>query len=266
MFKAKQAPSVKLDKLAQRSREERWSVYSLDDGLQSLPDALECKLKSSHVSISTADKCESIELNSNGVEINLKSGKNIKANRVISSIPAKELAKLLGEKHPQLVKMLSEHKNATVGIVNLRYKGNVLKKPAFGFLVPPSETVPLLGVVYDSTCFPHSSGDTVLTAMMGGHSFYPQFANSTPNDLYKIAVKNVARILDITQEPCESSVSILHNCIPQYTVGHYERNDEIFKYIKQNKLPIHLIGCSYNGISLNDVIMSAKLAASEISL
>lgn len=256
--------SITLGKLAQKSRTEHWSVYSLANGLQTLPETLESNLLAANVSISTNDKCEHINFNSNSVEIYLKSGKKIKANHVISSIPARELAKLIGDQHPHFKKMLAQQESATVAVVNLRYSGNVITKPAFGFLVPPSEDVAILGVIFDSLCFSNHAGDTVLTAMIGGHNFYPQFENASKQDFVDIAVKNIKQILGIKQEPNEHSVSILQNCIPQYNVGHYERNDEIFNYIKHHKLPIHLVGSSYNGISVNDVIMSASQAVSEV--
>lgn len=42
--------------------------------------------------------------------------------------------------------------------------------------------------------------------------------------------------------------------------GHYERLDKIDNYLSQHKLPIKLIGNSYRGVGVNDVIFSSKKA------
>lgn len=62
-----------------------------------------------------------------------------------------------------------------VAVVNLAYKGKRLEKDAFGFLIPPSQKVPILGVIFDSCNF--DAGDwTVLTVMMGGAWFNEYFS------------------------------------------------------------------------------------------
>ncbi|KAF4526024.1 hypothetical protein B566_EDAN000817 [Ephemera danica] len=258
--------SIALSNLAERAKSENWSVYSLSNGLQTLPEALENALRTSTTNIYMNDGCAKLNIGKECVEIQLNSGKKLITQRVISSVSAQNLASLVQEQHPELANYLSQIPIATVAVVNLRYKGNILKNPAFGFLVPPKEKIPLLGVVYDSVCFPNSQNDTVLTVMMGGHWYHPQFTKATEKQLAQIAKDCVGKILNIQAAPTLEKVSVQRDCIPQYTVGHYERLGKIWHYINENKLPLHLIGCSYNGIGLNDVIMSAKEAVDSISL
>ena len=80
-------------------------------------------------------------------------------------MPAHQLADLIGESHPQLGSLLEAIPMVTVGLVNMEWSGQHLEDDAFGFLVPSSQPVPLLGMVYDSCSFPQ--GDrTILTAMV----------------------------------------------------------------------------------------------------
>lgn len=152
----------------------------------------------------------------------------------------------------------------TVAVVNLAFKGKVLSHNAFGFLIPPSEKRPILGVIFDSCTFPQNDF-TVLTVMMGGHWFESRLGPSPSSEsILNTAVDNVRSILNITNEPCNHHVSVLKDCIPQYVVGHYERVDRIRDYIRMHKLPILLAGSSYDGVGVNDVIFSAKKAVEMI--
>lgn len=151
-----------------------------------------------------------------------------------------------------------------VALVNLQYDGDdLLQRPGFGFLVPPSENLPILGVIYDSCCFPQS-GKTVLTVMMGGAWFAERLGvQPTNKQLYDIAVQQVADILGIGRRPQTGRVHVLQQCIPQYVVGHRDRVGRIREYIREHRLPLTLCGAAFDGVGVNDVIYSARLAVGE---
>ncbi len=48
------------------------------------------------------------------------------------------------------------------------------------------------------------------------------------------------------------------NCIPQYVVGHSKNLQRIERYIDEHKLPLSLVGNSYRGVSINDVILDSR--------
>lgn len=256
--------NIHMGELSKKATLERWSIYSLENGLETLPERMESKLKEAKVDVRMSDPCVRIKFANDSVQLELQSGDVVKSKNVICALPSGLLAPLLKDEHPDLATKLSEQKSATVGVVNLKYKGRQTKTPAFGFLVPPIEKNPLLGVIFDSDCFENADGDTVLTAMMGGHWYHPQFTDKSPDDLAEVAIENIGKILGITDDPVDVNPVIQKDCIPQYTVGHYERLDAIDSYIEKHKLPLHLVGASYRGIGINDVILSAKAAADKI--
>jgi len=179
----------------------------------------------------------------------------------------RRLATIVRNQHPELSKELSAIPSVTVAVVNLAFKGdNLLKHDAFGFLVPPLEDKPILGVIFDSCSFPQD-GHTVLTIMMGGKWFSSRFGDSpTENSLLEIASNEVKKTLGISEKPFCHRVSVLRDCIPQYIVGHHDRVMRIRDYIKKNKLPLSLVGASYDGVGVNDVIMSAKEGVQNLSV
>lgn len=260
MFHSKSDSDMTLSELAKRSQEEKWNVYTIKGGLETFPDTLQSYLIENNVSVNMNTKVEQIEfIDSSSVALKNSDGNTLLANHIYSSLPAYALAKLVEEQHPDLAKNLYEIPFVTVGIVNLYFDiVEPLIQPAFGFLVPPIENCPILGVVFDSCCIPDQNG-TVLTVMLGGKWFEEKFGdNVSEGTLLGIAMREVGKILNIKIRPTASNVNILKKCIPQYVVGHYERVDRIRDYIALNNLPISLVGCSYDGVGMNDVIYSAK--------
>ncbi|XP_055321938.1 protoporphyrinogen oxidase [Sitodiplosis mosellana] len=250
--------------LSKRSMMELWSIYSLNDGLEKLPKTLSHHLESNGVQLSTNAKCEHIEFGSNGVNVTIN-GKGYDTDNLVSSLPAFEIGKLVQKQHPELADDLLAIPYVDVAVVNFQFTGNnLLEKPGFGFLVPPAEDLPILGVIYDSCCFDMGE-NTVLTVMMGGKWFRERFGNGDEQDLYEKAIEQIRKILNIQQKPDAFKVNILRQCIPQYLVGHFERIERINNYIDQHKIPLKLCGSAYDGVGVNDAIYSAKVAVESIA-
>ncbi|XP_038223082.1 protoporphyrinogen oxidase [Zerene cesonia] len=265
MFSAKTSNDIELTDLAKVAKEEKWSVYTIKGGLETFPTILETYLKDNDVNMQLNTKVEEIEfVDSSLVKLKKSDGEVLTASHVYSTIPAHVLAKLIEKQHPELSQNLKQIPFVTVGIVNLYFATNKpLITPAFGFLIPPIENSPILGVVFDSCCIPDQKG-TVLTVMLGGRWFKEKFGEGVSNErLLNIALKEIQAILKIDDAPAAYNVSILDKCIPQYVIGHYERVDKIRQYIQKSNLPISLVGSSYDGVGVNDVIFSAKTQVEE---
>lgn len=256
---------LKQSELCKQSRNENWSVWYLHGGLQLLPDTLKDYLQEKHVELILNSKCTKLTFVDSKVVCKFGNNETV-YEHVVSALPAHKLAPMLSHQHPFLSENLSAIPTVDVAVVSLAFKGNLNKENAFGFLTSPLEELPVLGVIFDSDCFDYKDW-TVLTVMMGGKWFHKYFGSTvTDENLLNTALENVSKILNITDKPCYHHVSVLKNCIPQYVVGHYERIDKIFKYIKNENLPLSLVGSSYKGVGINDVIMSSKTAVSQIKV
>ncbi|CAG9773036.1 unnamed protein product [Ceutorhynchus assimilis] len=253
--------------LAAQAKLGKWNVYTFKGGMETLPIALEGALKYfGNTQIHLNMKCEKITFNNDKCLLDLHDGSQQDSSHIISSIAAKNLAYLIANQHPDLANKLAKIKMVDVAVINLFYNGNLIKNPGFGFLVPPKEKLPILGVIYDSCCHNYQN-KTVLTVMMGGYWFKDLFGDDPSEEtLFNIARDNLNKILNISDEPVQYKVNILRQCIPQYLVGHQQNLEEINKYIKDKKLPLSLCGASYNGVGVNDVILSAKNAVENIYL
>jgi oxygen-dependent protoporphyrinogen oxidase len=182
------------------------------------------------------------------------------AKHLISTLPSYRLAELVNHQHPRLADELKMIKCVDVAVINLHYKGELLQEQGFGLLIPPIENLPILGIIFDSCCF-EMEGQTVLTVMAGGKWFEKWFGTDPKEqDLLKVSTDHVAKILGIHQKPDNFKVNILRNCIPQYVLGHHDRVERIRSYIREKKLPLSVCGASFDGVGVNDVILSAANA------
>lgn len=237
--------------------------------MQTLPDALQEALRGhERVEIRHNAPVRSLSYTAGGWEIKQEDGATLKADHVISALPASVLASLLPPAARSLSHQLSEINTVSVGLVNLEYEGSVLPVTGFGHLIPSSEDKGLLGVVYDSVPFPQHNrkGEptTRMTVMMGGAWFEETLGRpSEVKDqvLLDRAVQAVRSHLNITSSPVWSKATVLKNCIPQYHLGHWKRLEMMRQYISDHALPLTLAGASFDGVSVNDVIFSGRTAA-----
>lgn len=244
-------------KLYARALKEKWAMYGLQGGLEILPRAMRKYLVERDVNVQLSNECRNLSFNDSGAQMTIKDAE-VPVKHVVSALPAHKLAPLVKQQHPSLCAELLDIPYVDVVVVNLQYHGNLLKQDGFGLLVPPVEKLPILGVIFDSCCF-DMGGNTVLTVMMGGHWFKQWFGDRpSQKQILDLATSHVQKILQISEEPKFSRVHTLHKCIPQYTVGHKRRVESIRNYIKFYKLPLSLCGAAYDGVGINDVILSAR--------
>lgn len=263
LVKGKQsAENFTPNKLYEKARNERQTFYSLQGGIEVIPNAIQSKLNADgNVNLNLNSKCEKITFQSGGVEL-LINDKIINSNHVVSALPSSGLAKLIEHQHPKLAEDLHQITGADVAMVNFHFpSNNLIKEKGFGIF--NQDDSPLVGIIFDSNCF--EMNGTVVTAMLGGSSFDKYFEKNTSyQEFENQALNHVREILNINETPDNVKVSVLRGSFPQYTIGHYQRVERIKDYIKTNNLPLSLCGQSFDGIGLNEVILSAKNAAYNI--
>jgi oxygen-dependent protoporphyrinogen oxidase len=140
--------------LVQKSIKDKWSIWSLQGGLQTFANKLHESLIQMGVTVLSETPCTSIEFKEDG-SVLLSTGKeNFVSDHLISTLSADRLLSILPDSHLTLKNVLNEIKSVSVGLVNLEYKDNVIQNEGFGVLLPSSEPVNILGIIYDSCLFP----------------------------------------------------------------------------------------------------------------
>ncbi|XP_028985391.1 protoporphyrinogen oxidase isoform X2 [Betta splendens] len=264
-------PGIHPGPLAQRSIRESWAQWSLRTGVETLPEAItEFLQQSGRAQLHKDAAVQHITPSTSGWKIYMEDGV-ISADHIISALPAKALCSALPSSCHSLIWELQNMSTATVAVVNLEYDGSILSMRGFGHLIPSSEDPGLLGVVYDSDFFPQHnrpSGQTTrLTIMLGGAWFQEVFGDPEhvkEESLLTKATEAVRYHLGVTATPSWSRVSVQKDCIPQYYQGHFQRVESSRSFIKEKNLSLSLIGSSYDGVSVNDVIFSGRTAVQDL--
>ncbi len=93
----------------------------------------------------------------------------------------------------------------------------------FGFLVPRSEKLRLLGTVWNSSLFPGRApeGMASFTSFLGGMTD-PEIVSRNPDEIAAIAHSELSSVLGISGAPVAQRVSRWQRALPQYNIGHRE--------------------------------------------
>ncbi len=231
--------------LVQRARGEKWNVWTIEGGLETIITTLKERLERDGVQIQMSSPISEDVLN--------------RSSFTFYTTPAFVTAQCVSQH--DLGQHLRSIPYVDVAVINVMFNGtHHVSNPGFGFLVPSSEkNMPILGVIFDTCSFPQRDC-TIFTVMMGG-AWFQQLFGTQPSleHLESVAVQNLKKIMKIDESPLKVVGKIHANCIAQYTVGHAQRVQKMRQMIQKAKLPISLVGSSYDGVGINDAIMSSKV-------
>jgi protoporphyrinogen/coproporphyrinogen III oxidase len=138
--------------------------------------------------------------------------------------------------------------------------------PGFGFLVPEgiAGEEQLLACTFVDQKFPHRAPDgaRVIRAFFGGKSA-ADLESRSDEVIALCALEQLREILGPIPEPSFSTVQRWPRSLPQYEVGHLERIERLEAMVAQ--LPgLHLLGNSYHGVGIPDLIRDARATARAI--
>ena len=254
-FTKPEEPIIERLELVKQARGEKWAVWGLENGLETLVETLQKSLVKRGVEINTGVSVENIAMSSGKVVVSC--GSDITCDKLVLALPAFKAAPLVQGISEELSSQLASIPFVDVAVVNIEYKGKVLDHQGFGFLVPSNQPEPILGCIYDSCTFPQGNR-TVFTVMIGGAWYNQMVGSKSPAEVGNIAIKEISRILNISATPVRCDTSFLPQCIAQYTVGHRARVEQARRVIEEKKLPLAIAGSSYDGPGINDTIVSAR--------
>ena len=247
---------------------ERPSLQTFRKGNESLVHAFSANLGQS---LRTNAKVTKLEKNSDSsFAVQLESdGKRdtFSANALILSTPPDATAKLLGNLNLSFETLLSPVEFAAVAVVSLGYPKSAITHSldGFGFLVPRSAGLRVLGTVWNSSLFPNRApdGQALLTSFVGGTTD-PAAAKLSPENLTALVHREVSSILSIKHEPTFTNVTIWPRALPQYTIGHADRLSAVTTLLK-NYPGIWLTGNYLRGPAIGSCVEQALATAEEVA-
>lgn len=233
-------------------------LLSFQGGMETLVGSLYEKLKEK---IYLNIRVQKIEFLPNETILSYTDGKTPKqcrAKTLIFATPSHATAKYLKELDSELSDLLLSIEYADLQVLHLGYKKRTQKKlpipKGFGFLVPRSEGLHLLGVLFNEEIFPSifDSDNETLTAMYGG-ACDPEVIDWSQKKLLQVAQKELFQTLGIRQEADCMLVRRCKKAIPQYNLGHSEKIQKIQNRLRQYP-SIQITGNYLDGVGINDCI------------
>ncbi len=186
----------------------RPTLQSLRDGNETLARSLSANLGSAlRLGAQVTQVQAKREGTSGRFELKIRGSsqeETIAADSLILATPADVAGKLLGSVNPAFQSVLSSIPYAPVAIVSLGYRRSDVKHSldGFGFLVPRSAGLRILGSVWNSSLFPGRApeGHVLLTSFVGGATDL-EAATLSPEKLVALVHGEIAPILAISAAP-----------------------------------------------------------------
>ena len=195
----------------------------------------------------------------NGFAVTTAAGETFHAESVIVAAPVYAAAAMVDALDADLAGALREIPFASMTVVCTAYEredvGHDLH--GFGFLVPRTQQMRILGCIWTSTLFPGRApaGKVLLRTMIGGATD-PEAVHLGDEDLVDILRKELFPILAIKADPVMHRIYRWEKAIPQYTIGHPGRLKRI-EAAEERHPGLRFAGNAYRGVGLNDCVLSA---------
>jgi oxygen-dependent protoporphyrinogen oxidase len=211
-----------------RGADEKPTLQSFRNGNQTLTDALAAKLGTS---LRCDAEARGIRLAAGSVtapmfEVTVLANgqeETVTTGRLIIATPASQAAALLRGVNPRFESTLKQFEYAPIAVVSLGYPKAAIRHSlqGFGFLVPRSAGLRILGTVWNSSLFPGRAPENhvLVTSFVGGATD-PQATSLSVSELIATVHRELTPILGVSQEPVFSNTKTWHRAIPQFNIGH----------------------------------------------
>jgi oxygen-dependent protoporphyrinogen oxidase len=206
------------------------------------------------------------------------------ADHLVVATPTDVAGNLLRDLHSGFEPPFGAIEYAPVAVVSLGYRRAYVGHPlnGFGFLVPRSSGLRVLGTVWNSSLFPGRApeGHVLLTSFVGGATD-PGAAALSPEELVSLVDKEIGPLLKMPQDAirqdaaagrsqprpnnrvCFSNVTIYPRALPQYNLGHAERLAGIEAHRRRFR-NLWLVGNYVRGPAIGACVEQSQSVANQI--
>lgn len=195
-----------------------------------------------------------------------KGEETVEAERLVLAVPTNVAGKLLAPLHADFASLLCGVEYAGVAVVSLGYRKEDVAHAldGFGFLVPRSTGLSVLGTVWNSSLFPGRApnGQALLTSFVGGAT-NPGVLQQSAEELASLVHREIKPLLGVRKEPVFTNVTIWPRALPQYNLGHNARLAAINK-LCANFPGLYFAGNYLNGPAIGTCIEQSLKVANEI--
>lgn len=247
-----------------KTKEKKQGIFfSLKNGLESLVDQLGKQIGPEIIEMNKA--VDHIEKKAHHYHALMNDGTVYKADAVIMATPHNTLPKIFSQY--DFFRTFEDVPMNSVANVALAFDKSAIKKDidGTGFVVSRNSKFRITACTWTHKKWPNAAPEgKALVRCYVGRPDDPEAVNLTDDEMVKLVLKDLNKIMRIKKKPLFHVVSRWKNIMPQYTVGHVERL-QIIKEEMNTHLPgIYLAGSSFEGVGLPDCIDQGKTAVSQV--
>jgi len=198
--------------------------------------------------------------------LNVEGGEKLKADVLVLATPSFVSGDLLMDLDKPLRDVLHTIPYVSSAIVHLAYRGFEIHHPlnGFGFVVPRTEKRNIMASTWTSVKFANRAPeDHVLLRVFIGGAKNEAAMNLKDDEMVAMSRSELRDIMSIEVNPLFTRVYRWEKSMPQYTLGHIERVEQIEEGISQHP-GIFLTGCAYRGVGISDCIHEGELTAERV--
>jgi oxygen-dependent protoporphyrinogen oxidase len=188
---------------------------------------------------------------------------SLEARAVVMAVPAHVATGLLGRLDGEIAGTLAQIPYVPVTLVHLGYPASALARPvdAYGFFVPPSEPLRVLGGIFPSQFFHERAPEGFhLFSVRTGGARHPEAFSMPEAELVSLADGELRGLLGVTAAPSFVHIVRHEHALPQYTLGHMGRVASLEE--GERRLPgLFFHGNAYHNAGVPELVSrSLKLA------
>ncbi len=212
--------------LAAAKRKDAPHLASFKNGLDELTSALAAALGTD---LRLRARVARMGCTSAGYEVALEEQRvtqTIEADAVVLALPAHVACSLAASIDAAVADTLAHIPYVPVTLVHLGYPAAAFVRPldAYGFFVPPSESLRVLGGIFPSQFFQHRAPDGFhLLSVRTGGARHPEAFTMPDQDLVALADGEIRRLVGLSAPPSFVHIVRHERALPQYTLGHMDR-------------------------------------------
>ncbi|MCU1340926.1 MAG: Protoporphyrinogen oxidase [Candidatus Acidoferrum typicum] len=248
----------------------RPGLCSFREGMETLPRALGARLGDALLTETTVTGARRDTSNGNSwFEVDVtRNGhrETLLASALIMAAPVQAASEILKDVSDKFATPFARIEYAPVAVVAAGYRLDQLRNAGngFGFLVPRSERLRVLGTVWNSSLFPGRAPENMACfASFAGGATDPELFSKSDDEIAEIICGEVGRILRITGPPVTYLVKRYPRGLPQYNLGHSETISALA--VAASSIPgLFLTGNYLSGPSISSCIEQANQTAEAV--
>lgn len=247
------------------NKKKEGAFYALNSGFESLVEAFKRHLPQEMMMIGCA--VDHIEKKESYYHLLLSDGTVEKADAIVITTPHQTLPKMFSQY--RFLDTLEDMPSTSVANVALAFNEKDVKNSVngTGFVISRKSNYRMTACTWTDKKWPGTAPDgKVLLRSYVGRPDDQEVVHLSDDEIVQIVLHDLkkSKTIKIKGDPLFSVITRFKNVMPQYTVGHVERINNIREKLNSELQGVFIAGSSYEGVGVPDCIDQGKKAVEEV--